>query len=217
MLIIALFAVGCLPKELGDLVSLAVLDVSRNRLAGQLSIRSERLNGSLTCNLVCACTGELPLEIIRMKAKGVNVSLYNNAGFTLPSNIGELGGDIRKLDLSNCSLKGPCSTRSERIVSFINMCIGTLHTGGVSNDMFGFLCRLEHFDLGGNPGLDQSTLAGYLACTQKNLKDATRIDARDKGLKGEGSASGLSTPTDLVDFVQLGVCAKASCPSRLFA
>ena len=79
-----------------------------------LSIRSERLNGSLTCNLVCACTGELPLEIIRMKAKGVQVDLSLNAGFTLPSNIGELGGDITKLDLSECSLTGPRSTRTER-------------------------------------------------------------------------------------------------------
>ena len=36
-------------------------------------------------------------------------------GFTLPSNIGELGDDIKKLDLSNCSLIGPRSTRTERL------------------------------------------------------------------------------------------------------
>ena len=70
--------------------------------------------------------------------------------------------------------------------------IAILAVGQVSNEMFGLLCRLEHFDLSGNPGLDQSTLAGYLACTQNNLKDATRIDARGKGLKGEGSAPVLS-------------------------
>ena len=63
-----------------------------------------------------ACIGELSIEIIRMKAKGVQVILSRNAGFTLPSNIGELGGDITKLDLSNCSLTGPRSTRSERVV-----------------------------------------------------------------------------------------------------
>ena len=50
--------------------------------------------------------GELPLEIIRMKAKGVTVRLSGNTGFTLPSNIGELSDDIKKLDLSNCSLTG---------------------------------------------------------------------------------------------------------------
>ena len=88
-----------------------------NKIEGQLSIRSERLNGSLTCNLVCTCTGELPLEIIRMKAKGVKVDLYGNSlGFTLPMNIGELGGDITKLDLSSCSLAGPRSTRSELFI-----------------------------------------------------------------------------------------------------
>ena len=50
--------------------------------------------------------GELPLELIRMKAKGCRVILSGNKGFTLPSNIGELGDDITQLDLSNCSLEG---------------------------------------------------------------------------------------------------------------
>ena len=59
-------------------------------------------------------TGELPLGIIRMKANGVSVELDGNMGFTLPSNIGELGDDITKLDLSSCSLTGRLSTRSER-------------------------------------------------------------------------------------------------------
>ena len=110
------FSVGELPKELGELVNLTLFNAADNKLQGGLSTRSERLNGSLTCNLVCACTGELPLEIIRMQAKGVEVFLSGNAGFTLPSNIGELGGDITKLDLSDCSLTGPCSTRSERFI-----------------------------------------------------------------------------------------------------
>ena len=49
----------------------------------------------------------LPLEIIRMQAKGCHLSLYDNTpGFTLPSNIGELGDDIVNLDLSSCSLQG---------------------------------------------------------------------------------------------------------------
>ena len=59
--------------------------------------------------------GELPLEIIRMKAKGYSVNLsHNEPGFTLPSNIGELGDDIVELNLSSCSLIGVCSlsTRS---------------------------------------------------------------------------------------------------------
>ena len=48
----------------------------------------------------------LPLALIRMKAKGSSVNLAGNTGFTLPSNIGELGSDITTLDLSNCSLRG---------------------------------------------------------------------------------------------------------------
>ena len=42
-----------------------------------------------------------------MKAKGCDVKLYGNKpGFTLPSNIAELGDDIVKLNLSQCSLQG---------------------------------------------------------------------------------------------------------------
>ena len=56
-----------------------------------------------------ACTGELPLSVIRMKAKGCDVKLNDNdPGFTLPSNIGELGDDIIELDLRFCSLQGVC-------------------------------------------------------------------------------------------------------------
>ena len=55
---------------------------------------------------LCRCAGELPLALIRMKAKGCDINLYNNKGFTLPGNIGELGDDITKLDLSSCSLQG---------------------------------------------------------------------------------------------------------------
>ena len=51
--------------------------------------------------------GELPLELIRMKAKGCEVQLSGNEpGFTLPSNIGELGDDITELKLSAFSLTG---------------------------------------------------------------------------------------------------------------
>ena len=42
-----------------------------------------------------------------MKAKGCDVNLsFNDPGFTLPSNIGELGDDITTLQLSSCSLRG---------------------------------------------------------------------------------------------------------------
>ena len=51
--------------------------------------------------------------------------------------------------------------------------------------MFGLLCQLERFDLSGNPALDQTTLAGYLACKMTNLKGADVIDVVNKGLKGE--------------------------------
>ena len=65
-------------------------------------------------------TGELPLELIRMKAKGCEVFLFGNKGFTLPSNIGELGDDITELDLSECSLRGTGAPGIPRTRSELN-------------------------------------------------------------------------------------------------
>jgi len=51
-----------------------------------------------------------------MKAKGAHVYLSGNEpGFTLPSNIGELGDDITQLNLSGCSLTGQLSIHTERL------------------------------------------------------------------------------------------------------
>jgi hypothetical protein len=49
--------------------------------------------------------GELPLSLIEKKARGCQVSLSDNAGFTLPD-MGNLADDIIKIDLSSCSLTG---------------------------------------------------------------------------------------------------------------
>ena len=65
----------------------------------------------------------MPPELIRMKARGRRVSLSDNAGFTLPDNIGELGDDITELDLSNRSLNGEDDDQivsSQRIFSTCN-------------------------------------------------------------------------------------------------
>ena len=54
--------------------------------------------------------GELSHAAIRYicssRMKGYNIDISNNNGFTLPKDIGKLGGEIHMLDLSKCSLKG---------------------------------------------------------------------------------------------------------------
>ena len=103
-----------IPVDVAVFNKLKTLDLSFMGLDGKpLSTRSERFNGSLKLSTWYARTGELPLEIIRMKAKGIipQLGLYGNKGFTLPLNIGELGDDITKLDLSDCSLTGPLRIR----------------------------------------------------------------------------------------------------------
>lgn len=79
----------------------------------------------VTCGLTVAhsCAGELPLEIIRLKMKGVVVSLSHNTGFTLPANIGELGEDLRELDLANCSLIGAPLCRAHATGFLPTLCV----------------------------------------------------------------------------------------------
>ena len=45
-----------------------------------------------------------------------SVKLYGNAGLMLPSNIGELGDSVTKIDLSDHNLRGELSIRSERFI-----------------------------------------------------------------------------------------------------
>ena len=54
----------------------------------------------------------------------------------------------------------------------------------MTEQFFSLLCKLEEFDLRGNPNINKGTLAGHLACTFTNLKDQTSIDASCKGLTG---------------------------------
>ena len=54
----------------------------------------------------------------------------------------------------------------------------------MTKQFFSLLCKLEKFDLRGNPSINQKTLAGHLACTFTNLKDQTSIDASYKNLTG---------------------------------
>ena len=55
--------------------------------------------------------------------------------------------------------------------------------------VFSLLCTLKTFDLRGNPGINQKTLIGRLACNLTNLKDQTRIDVGGKGLSGVARGS----------------------------
>ena len=52
-------------------------------------------------------TGPIPVELLRWKfVEGRTVELQYNAGLELPSNIGELGDSVTKIDLSRHNLRG---------------------------------------------------------------------------------------------------------------
>ena len=95
-----------------------------------------------------------------MKAKGIismpysdgsGNGLSHNKGFTLPANIGELGDDITALDLRYCSLTGPLSTRSERLMfatENMRCCAGPPLPEALK--LLAPLANIEELSLGGN-------------------------------------------------------------------
>ena len=67
--------------------------------------------------------------------------------------------------------------------------------GEISAPFFALLCDLDRFDFSGSHGIDQKLLAGHLACTSTNLKNQTRIDASNKGLRGSSCVLCLISST----------------------
>ena len=81
---------GPIPGELGDVTTLLKLDLTGNKLSG-----------------------ELPLYVIQLKAKGCDMKLYgNDPGFFLPKDLSALDDSISQLDLSRCSLHGWAFSRA---------------------------------------------------------------------------------------------------------
>ena len=133
-----------------------------------------------------ACTGELPLEIIRMKANGIHVALTGNKGFTLPSDIGEIGDDITKLDLSSCSLTGLLSTRTERLRMFADLFL-PLYPGKLPEEL-GKLVNLTYFDASFNDltgGLSTRTerFSFLVGCFCRPLSKLCRVRPRPERVR----------------------------------
>ena len=132
-----------------------------------------------TRKLTSPRAGELPLAIGQLKANGCNINLYDNLGFTLSSDISAVK-DANKLDFSDCCLSGACKGMTRHTIVRTTLA----RAGDVSDEVFSLLCTLDTFRLEGNPGINQKTLAGHLACTFTNLKDQPKIDVQNKGLGG---------------------------------
>ena len=78
---------------------------------------------------VFGSSGEIPVALLRWKfVENRTVELKGNAGLMLPSNIGELGDSVTKIDLDNHNLRGELSIRSERLrmlLTFMFCCYRT--------------------------------------------------------------------------------------------
>ena len=153
MLKIALFAVGCLPKELGDLVNLTVLNVFDNRLTGPLSIRSERFILATEID-VAFYAGPLPkvlpisLEVFNLGEDGFNSNKFTGG---IPSEWGALT-NLKELKMVACRLDGkPLRTRSERLMfatENMRCCAGPPLPEALK--LLAPLANIEELFLGGN-------------------------------------------------------------------
>ena len=151
MLIIALFAAGCLPKELGDLVNLTVLNVSGNRLTGPLSIRSERFIFATEID-VAFYAGPLPKVLpISLEVFNLGDGLRNTNKFTggIPSEWGALT-NLKELKIVACGLDGkPLRTRTERLHVLLTFQLfgRRIAQGARQFDQFDPFLRLQKFSV----------------------------------------------------------------------
>merc|ERR1712070_780432 len=66
--------------------------------------------------------GPIPVELLRWKfVEGRTVELKYNAGLELPSNIGELGDSVTKIDLSYHNLRGMLPASIGNMTSMISL------------------------------------------------------------------------------------------------
>ena len=70
---------------------------------------------SHTFPVPAVCTGPIPVELLSWKfVEGRTIELKDNAGLELPSNIGELGDSVTKIDLREHNLRGVCCAQHPR-------------------------------------------------------------------------------------------------------
>ena len=101
------------------------------------------------------CTGPIPVELLRWKfVEGRKIELKGNAGLELPSNIGELGDSVTKIDLSQHGLRGVCCAQHPRYATEANWRFLTSslfpRCAGTIPESIGSLTNLESLSLSGN-------------------------------------------------------------------
>jgi hypothetical protein len=92
---------GSISEFIGNLLNLLELDLQDNKLSGVYPDHAYTFGIHFE---LCTTVGTIPVELLRMKAKGKSVRLP--ARLILPENIEDLGEDITRLDLSNMGLAG---------------------------------------------------------------------------------------------------------------
>ena len=98
------------------------------------------------------CTGPIPVELLRWKfVEGRTIELQGNAGLELPSNIGELGDSVTKIDLSRHRLRGVCYAQHPRYATEANRRLLTRspfpQCAGAIPESIGNLTKLEYLNL----------------------------------------------------------------------
>ena len=166
---------GSIPSSLANLRSLKSLNLAQNKLSGVF-----------------------PLSLIRRKAEGCRMYLTRNTGFTLPDNIGDLGGDFTVLNLSESSITGSIPSSIEDLQSLDELYLSDNH---ISGSIPAFVFNLENL---GWLDLSKNSLSGSLPQNVAQCSSLESLELADNQLSGSLPAH-LGSPACLPNLQVLDV------------
>jgi Leucine-rich repeat (LRR) protein len=170
---------GEIPACIGELTVLRKLNVHSNWFNGAIPASLSNLSKLESMNLAQnELTGEFPLSLVRHKAKGCSMYLAKNTGFTLPENIGDLGGEFAVLNLSECSITGAIPISIGEMYSLEELYLSNNQMSGPIPASVFNLTNLGWLDLGKN------SFSGSLPGSLARCSSLESLELGDNQLSG---------------------------------
>ena len=169
---------GQIPSQLGNLVSLTVLDIANNQLSGPIPPQLGNLANLTRLSLFRnELSGQIPSQLGNLaNLKTLSVSVNQLSG-PIPSQLGNLA-NLTRLYLFRNELSGPIPPQLGNLASVESLVLYSNQLTGPIPSQLGNLASLQTLDLRGNQ------LSGPIPSQLGNLANLERLDLDSNQLSG---------------------------------